>query len=407
MAKEQIVKRAVEGVSRAKEFCSDVEFSPEDASRTELEFLAEVVEQAIAAGATTINIPDTVGYAMPEQYGACFEYLRRHVRGIERVVLSAHCHDDLGFAVANSLAAVKAGARQVECTINGIGERAGNAALEEVVMALVTRADYFDATSRINTRRLHPVSRLVSGITGSVVQPNKAIVGENAFAHEAGIHQHGVLQNRATYEIIRPEDVGLDRNRLVLGKHSGRHAFRERVAHLGYHLDEPSIEKLFEQFKALADKKKHVFDADIEALATAIDARQRGVWTIRGMQITTGTRSIPTASVELDHRDGQHVREAAVGDGPVDAVFKALAGATGVSPVLLQYRVRSVTDGEDAQGEVTVDAEHDGHRFHGRAVSTDILEASAHAFLDVINRIERVTRSSVIPEVVPMQEQPA
>jgi len=402
MAKETIVKRAVEGVSRAKEFCGDVEFSPEDASRTELEFLAEVVERAIEAGATTINIPDTVGYAVPHQYAACFEYLRKNVRGINSVVLSAHCHDDLGLAVANSLAAVAAAARQVECTINGIGERAGNAALEEIVMALATRGDFFGARSTINTRRLHPLSRLVTGVTGSVVQANKAIVGENAFAHEAGIHQHGVLQNRETYEIMRPEDVGLDRNKLVLGKHSGRHAFRERVAHLGFRMTDPEVETLFEQFKALADKKKHVFDADIEALATASDVKRRGVWTIRGMQITTGTKSIPTASIELEHRDGQSIREAAVGDGPIDAVFKALGSATGVSPVLLHYRVRSVTDGEDAQGEVTLDAEHDGRRFHGRAVSTDIIEASAHAYLDIINRIERVGRTS---EASAMQEQ--
>jgi 2-isopropylmalate synthase len=409
MAKEAIVKRAVEGVSRAKEFCSDVEFSPEDASRTELDFLTEVVERAIEAGATTINIPDTVGYAVPHQYAACFEHLRKHVRGIERVVLSAHCHDDLGLAVANSLAAIAAGARQVECTINGIGERAGNAALEEIVMALATRGDFFGATSSINRRRLHPLSRLVTSVTGSVVQANKAIVGENAFAHEAGIHQHGMLQNRETYEIMRPEDIGLDRNRLVLGKHSGRHAFRERVTHLGFRLNEPELETLFEQFKALADKKKHVFDADIEALATASDAKRRGVWTIRGMQITTGTKSIPTAAIELEHRDGHCIREAAVGDGPIDAVFKALGGATGVSPVLLHYRVRSVTDGEDAQGEVTLDAEHDGRRFHGRAVSTDIIEASANAYLDIINRIERVSRSTDAPppEATAMQEQPA
>jgi len=404
MAKETIVKRAVEGVSRAKEFCGDVEFSPEDASRTELEFLAEVVERAIEAGATTINIPDTVGYAVPHQYAACFEYLREHVRGIDRVVLSAHCHDDLGLAVANSLAAVAAGARQVECTINGIGERAGNAALEEIVMALATRGDFFGARSTINTRRIHPLSRLVTGVTGSVVQANKAIVGENAFAHEAGIHQHGVLQNRETYEIMRPEDVGLDRNRLVLGKHSGRHAFRDRVAHLGFRMSDPEVETLFEQFKALADKKKHVFDADIEALATASDVRRRGVWTIRGMQITTGTKSIPTAAIELEHRDGQCIREAAVGDGPIDAVFKALGIATGISPVLLHYRVRSVTDGEDAQGEVTLDAEHDGRRIHGRAISTDIIEASANAYLDIINRIDRVVRNN---ETSAMQEQTA
>ena len=393
MAKEQIVARAVEGVSRARDHCGDVEFSPEDASRTELEFLAEVVERAIEAGATTINIPDTVGYAVPSEYAECFAYLRKHVRGIDRVVLSTHCHNDLGLAVANSLAAVAAGARQIECTINGIGERAGNAALEEVVMALTTRANHYGVTTGIQTRRLHPVSRLVSSVTGSAVQANKAIVGENAFAHEAGIHQHGVLQHRDTYEIMRPEDVGLDRNKLVLGKHSGRHAFRQRVEHLGLHLDDSAIESLFESFKALADRKKHVFDADIEALAIAADARHRGRWMLRGMQLTTGSQSIPTASVVLETGDGGEHREAAVGDGPVDAVFKALVNATGLAPTLLRYRVRSVTDGQDAQGEVTLDADHDGRRYHGRAVSTDIIEASALAFLDVLNRIERVGRT--------------
>jgi 2-isopropylmalate synthase len=314
------------------------------------------------------------------------------VRGIERVVLSAHCHDDLGLAVANSLAAVRAGARQVECTINGIGERAGNAALEEVVMALATRREFFGVGTRVNTKRIFPLSRLVCGITGANVQPNKAIVGENAFAHEAGIHQHGVLQHRETYEIIRPEDVGIDRNRLVLGKHSGRHALRERVAHLGFTLDDAAIEKLFEDFKALADKKKYVYDADVEALASAAIGERRGAWSIRGMQITTGTNSIPTASIVLSHVNGQEIREAAVGDGPVDAVFKALTAATGIEPKLLQYRVRSVTDGEDAQGEVSIDAESEGRRYHGRAVHTDIIQASAEAFLDVVNRLERASK---------------
>ena len=395
MAKQEIVRRAVEAVSRAKEFCADVEFSPEDAARTEPDFLAEVVEAAIGAGATTLNIPDTVGYAVPEQYRATFAHLIRHVRGAERVTFSTHCHDDLGMAVANSLAGVQGGARQIECTVNGIGERAGNAALEEIVMALHTRREFFGVTTGINTRRLYPLSRLVSSVTGSVVQPNKAIVGDNAFAHEAGIHQHGVLQHASTYEIMRPEEVGVDRTRLVLGKHSGRHAFRERIEHLGLRLDEDALNRAFDAFKALADKKKQVFDADIEAIALSTDSGPAGGWTLREMQITTGTGTLPTASVHLEHSDGRRVRQAAVGDGPVDAVFKALQQATEALPVVRSYRVRSVTDGEDAQGEVVIDAEWEGHRHHGRAVSTDIVEASAHAFLDIINRMDRVSRAAV------------
>ncbi|MBC8108416.1 MAG: 2-isopropylmalate synthase [Anaerolineae bacterium] len=394
MDKDQIVRRAVEGVSHARQFTADVEFSAEDASRTEPEFLAEIVEKVIAAGATTINIPDTVGYAMPEQYAASFEYLRKNVRGIERIVLSAHCHDDLGLAVANSLAAVRAGARQVECTINGIGERAGNAALEEIVMAIATRGDYFGAVrTGVKTQRIVPVSRLICAVTGSTLPTNKAIVGENAFAHEAGIHQHGVMENRQTYEIIKPEDVGLDRNRLVLGKHSGRHALHQRIAHLGFDLGEESLERLFNDFKALADKKKHVYDADLEALASALMGQHGGEWSIRGLQMTIGTNSIPTASVCLAHRSGKEVRHAAVGDGPVDAVFKALMIATRVRLELKQYRVRSVTDGQDAQGEVAIDVEHEGQRYHGRAVNTDIIQASAEALLDVINRITRVAQN--------------
>jgi 2-isopropylmalate synthase len=394
MAKAEIVRQIREGVSRAREYCSDVEFSPEDASRTEWDFLVEVAEAAIAAGATTINIPDTVGYAMPEQYGALFEYLRAHVRGIDGIVLSAHCHDDLGLAVANSLAAIRAGARQIECTINGIGERAGNCALEEVVMAVATRADYFHLSSNINSRRLNPVSRLVASVTGSTVPSNKAVVGDNAFAHEAGIHQHGILCHRTTYEIMRPEDVGLDHNRLVLGKHSGRHAFRDRVEHLGIRLDDAALEKAFAEFKSLADKKKRVYDADVEAIAISAGSLHEAVWELRALQFTGGTGSIPTASVELEHRDGGRVLEAAVGDGPVDAVFKALQAACGRTPTLHRYRVRSVTEGEDAQGEVVLEVEHDGRRHHGRGVSTDIVEASARAFLDALNRIEKHTQAS-------------
>lgn len=261
-------------------------------------------------------------------------------------------------------------------------------------MALRTRGEYFGVTTRVDSRRLHPLSRLVSSVTGSLVQPNKAIVGDNAFAHEAGIHQHGVLQHRETYEIIRAEDVGVDRNRLVLGKHSGRHAFRERIEHLGLRLDDEALNQAFGAFKSLADKKKQIYDADIEAIALST-SQMPSSWTLREMQITTGTGAIPTATVELEHADGRRTREAAVGDGPVDAVFKALQHATEIAPVVRSYRVRSVTDGEDAQGEVVIDAECDGHRHHGRAVNTDIVQASAYAFLDIINRIERVSQSAM------------
>lgn len=391
MAKEEIVRRAVEGVKLAKGYTDDVEFSPEDAARTELDFLAEVVERAIEAGATTINIPDTVGYAVPSQYGGAFAYLKQHVRGIDGVVLSAHTHDDLGLAVANSLAALAAGARQVECTINGIGERAGNCALEEVVMAVRTRGDFFKLTSNIVSRKLYHTSRLVSHVTGIQVQRNKAIVGQNAFAHEAGIHQDGMLKERSTYEIMNPEDVGLPQTELVLGKHSGRHALRQRVEDLGYHLDDEQLQRLFDAFKVLADRKKNIYDADIEALAEEqirdASGATRAAWTLEAMTCNAGSGTIPSAAVCLWHQDGTMIRDASVGDGPVDAVFKAIERITGTEVTLRDYRVRSVTVGEDALGEAQVEAEYEGKTLNGRAVSTDIIEASALAFLQVINRI--------------------
>src|SRR5262245_18398725 len=282
MAKDEIVRRAVEGVKRARDYVDDVEFSPEDAARTELDFLAEVVERAVEAGATTVNIPDTVGYAVPGQYAAAIRHLKQHVRGIDKVVISVHCHDDLGLAVANSLAALKEGARQVECTINGIGERAGNCALEEVVMAVRTRGDYFNLRTTINTRLLYPTSRKLSLVTGLQVQRNKAIVGQNAFAHEAGIHQDGMLKERSTYEIMRPEDVGITRTDLVLGKHSGRHALRQRIADLGYHLSDEQLQRVFEAFKVLADRKTVIYDADIEALAEAQIHTGPALWVLEG-----------------------------------------------------------------------------------------------------------------------------
>lgn len=393
MAKEEIVRRAVEGVERARRYCQDVEFSPEDAARTELDFLAEVVEKAVAAGATTINIPDTVGYAVPSQYAAAIRHLKQHVRGIDKVILSVHCHNDLGLAVANSLAALTEGARQVECTINGLGERAGNCALEEVVMAVKTRADYFHIETTVNTRRLCPISRLVSRTTGIQVQRNKAIVGQNAFAHEAGIHQDGMLKERRTYEIMKPEDVGLARTELVLGKHSGRHALREKVRDLGFHIDEDQLQQVFDAFKVLADRKKTIYDADIEALVEKLLHAEDQVhdgpaeWTLDSFHTSAGTGTLPVGAVCLQNRDGRKVQDAACGDGPVDAIFQTIERITGVNVTLRDFQVRSVTVGEDAQGEVQVEAEHEGRVYRGRGISTDIIEASAQAFLEVVNRI--------------------
>jgi len=386
MAKEEIVRRAVDSVRRARGYCDDIEFSPEDAARTELEFLAEVVEKAIDAGATTLNIPDTVGYAVPEQYAAAIRYLKQNVRGIDKIVLSVHCHNDLGLAVANSLAALKEGARQVECTINGLGERAGNCALEEIVMAVRTRNEYYGLDVGVNTKRLWPTSRLVSRVTGIHVQRNKAIVGQNAFAHEAGIHQDGMLKHANTYEIMRPEDVGVLRTELILGKHSGRHALNQRVRDLGYHLDDTQLQKLFENFKGLADRKKTIYDADVEALAEAVLHTGPAVWTLEAVTCNGGSGTVPCAAVVLWHKDGTIHRDACTGDGPIDAVFKTIERISGVYVKLRQFSVVNVTEDEDAQGEAQVEAECNGRVLRGRAVSTDIIEASALAYLQVINR---------------------
>jgi 2-isopropylmalate synthase len=389
MAREEVLKTAVEGVKMAREYFDDVEFSPEDAARTERDYLAEVVEAAIEAGATTVNIPDTVGYTVPGEFYEVFRYLKENVRGIDGIRLSVHCHDDLGLAVANSVSAVQAGARQVECTINGIGERAGNCSLEEIVMALKTREDFFGVATQIDTTKLYPTSRIVSNITGLRPPRNKAIVGENAFAHEAGIHQDGMLKNRTTYEIMRPEDVGMARTNLVLGKHSGRHAFRERVEHLGFKLDDVELNRCFEEFKILADRKKDMFDRDIEAIIMNVDATKAGPWSIAELHITAGTGSIAAAALRLEHADGQEISEAGVGDGPVAAAFGALERATGIDLELKNFEVQGVTTGEDAQGEVTVTVEYEGQSYRGHAVSTDIVESAALAYLEVINRILR------------------
>jgi 2-isopropylmalate synthase len=386
MERPEILKRAVESVQHAKQYCDNIEFSPEDAVRTELDFLSEVVEKAIDAGATTVNIPDTVGYATPRHYFDVISYLRKNVSNIDRAVISSHCHNDLGLAVANSLAAVEAGARQVECTINGLGERAGNAALEEVVMALRTRHDYYGLSTRINTQRLFAVSRLVSSITGMLVQRNKAIVGQNAFAHEAGIHQHGMLQNRNTYEIMRPEDVGFQGTNLVLGKHSGRHAFRDRVAALGFKLDEAAQEQAFNDFIALADKKKDVYDADITALIEDRMTDMPAQWKLISFHTLAGRGVTPTATITLQKGDEPPVCDAATGDGPIDAVFKTLERIVGISAKLENYTVRSLTGGTEAQGEVMVELRHGDLLYHGKAISTDIIEASTLAYLRALNK---------------------
>ena len=387
MAKNEILKAAVEGVRYAKSLCADVEFSPDDASRTELEFLAEVVSAVIEAGATTVNCPDTVGYTTPIEYAELFGYLKQHVKGIENVVLSVHCHDDLGMAVANSLSAVHAGARQVECTINGIGERAGNCSLEEVAMALKTREGFYGLHTGIQTTRLYPTSRLLSTITGMMVPRNKAIVGENAFAHESGIHQHGMLKHHSTYEIMRPQDVGLSRTNLVLGKHSGRHALRDRIKDLGYELSEADLNRVFTDFKALADKKKELFDGDIEALVLRAGEHAEGPWALEALWTSATSGAIASAVVRLAHKDGRVVEQGATGDGPVDSAFKAIESVTGTAVKLRSYEVRSVTEGEDAQGEAIVNVLYNERSYRGAALHTNIIEASAHAFLEAINQI--------------------
>ncbi len=389
MAKEEIIRSAVGAIRLARELCADVEFSPEDASRTELPYLAEVVTAAIDAGATTINIPDTVGYSVPAEFDKLFRYLREHVQGIENVTLSVHCHNDLGMAVANSLAAVSAGARQIECTINGIGERAGNCSLEEVVMALRTRAEFFGLETGVETTRLYPASRLVSSITGMQVPRNKAIVGENAFAHEAGIHQHGMLQHHSTYEIMRPADVGISRSNLVLGKHSGRHAFRDRVRDLGFVLDEFETNRAFQEFKKLADKKKEMYDGDIEAIILNVDSTSAGPWTLQSLDVRSGTDRIASATVTLQHEDGSSQNKTANGDGPVEAVFNAIEQATGVPLILKDFAIHSATAGDDAQGEATITVEYNGQSYRGHGTSTDIVEAGSRAYLEVSNRILR------------------
>jgi len=387
MEPEDVLKRAVEMVSYAKSLCPEVEFSPEDASRSQPEFLYQVLEEVIRAGADVLNIPDTVGYSTPDEFGALIRGIQKNVKGIDNVVISVHCHNDLGLAVANSLAAIENGARQIECTVNGLGERAGNAALEELVMALRTRKDYFHLQTNIVTEQIYRTSSLVSSLTGVHVQPNKAVVGANAFAHESGIHQHGVLSNRETYEIMTPESIGLKKSQMVLGKHSGRHAFEERLQELGFsHLTKEEMNEAFEKFKDLADKKKYVMDSDIEALISTELVQIPEMVQLEYYHISSGNSHIATATVRIS-REGEAVEEAACGDGPIDAIFHAVERATGLEVTLKDYRIRAITSGKDALGEGTVKVEKDGKSYVGRGISTDIIEASVKAYINAINKM--------------------
>ena len=395
---DQIVEISVKGVQRARGHVDDVEFSPEDGSRTDLDDLVTITKAVIEAGATTINIPDTVGYATPEEYGRIFSYVRERVPEIEAkgIVLSSHCHNELGLAVANSLAAVQNGCRQVECTVNGIGERAGNASLEEIVMALKTRGDYYKSfLTGVDTTKIYHTSRMVSNMTGLAVQRNKAVVGENAFAHEAGIHQDGLLKHRDTYEIMDPRDIGVPESKLVLGKHSGRHALADRLEQLGYRLDGDALQLVYDKFKELADKKKDVYDEDIEAIVDAMLESAHELWGLSRLQVTCGSDTMDTATVVLRDSNGEEITTAAVGNGPIYAIYTAIRNITQIPVTLLDYQTRSVTGGKDAQGEVTVTVDHSGRRVRGRGLSTDVIEASALAFVHAINRIRTIEKRTV------------
>jgi 2-isopropylmalate synthase len=388
MSPDQVVEQAIFAVKRARQHCDDVEFSPEDAGRSEIDFLCRILEAVIDAGARTINIPDTVGYAVPHQFGSLIAQLRERIPNADKAVFSVHCHNDLGLAVANSLAAVQHGARQVECTINGLGERAGNAALEEIAMTVRTRQDYFDCDTRLDTTQIVNCSRLVSGITGFPVQPNKAIVGANAFAHESGIHQDGVLKHRETYEIMRAQDVGWQQNRMVLGKHSGRNAFRARLEELGVQL--ATVEELneaFRRFKDLADKKHEIFDEDLQALVTdttLTSANER--IKLVSMRVCSETGETPRADLVLSV-DGEEEPGTAIGGGPVDACFRAIESIANSGATLKLYSVNAITSGTDAQGEVTVRLERAGRIVNGAGADTDIVIASAKAYINAVNKI--------------------
>ncbi|MEW6351118.1 MAG: 2-isopropylmalate synthase [Thermodesulfobacteriota bacterium] len=391
MSRQEALDNAVKAVSMARSLCDWVEFSCEDATRSDRDFLCQVIQEAVNAGAGTINIPDTVGYSYPEEMAGLVALVKERVKGIERCVISVHCHNDLGLAVANSIAALKAGARQVECTINGLGERAGNAALEEIAMVLKTRADVFNLHTGLRTQHIFPTSRMVSTITGIPVQPNKAIVGANAFAHESGIHQHGVIQERTTYEIMDPQSLGISQSSLVLGKHSGRHAFRERAKSLGFHLTDEELNRAFKRFKDLADNKKNVFDEDIEAIIAEEVLRTPETYRLLSVTIMSGTDVVPTATVRMEI-DGQVFHDAQLGNGPVDAAYNAIIKLTGRNPKLLRFSIGSVTGGTDALGEATIRLEENGKVATGRGAHEDILVASAKAMVNALNRLDYLIR---------------
>lgn len=385
--REEILEASRDMVARAKRYCEDIEFSPMDASRTEPSYIYCILEAVIDAGATTVNIPDTVGYAVPGEYGDLIDGIRRNVKNIGKAVISVHCHDDLGLAVANSLEAVRRGARQVECTVNGIGERAGNASLEEIVMGLKTRKDFFDLATGVDSTQIYKVSRLVSDLTGFPVQPNKAIVGSNAFRHMSGIHQDGVIKKAQTYEIMDPRDVGIPASSLVLGKLSGKHGFSERLAEMGYALSEEALNRAFQDFKDLASKKKEVNDRDLESIVAQESRSVREAYRLEHVAVWCGDHSIPTATVRLVGPDGQTLADAALGSGPVDAVYKAINRIVKVPNRLTEFTVKSVTEGIDAMGEVLIRIESEGVTYTGRGAATDIIVAAAKAYMNALNRL--------------------
>jgi 2-isopropylmalate synthase len=389
-----VLQLAVDTVKRAKSYTDDVEFSPMDASRTDTAFLLEILEAAIDAGAVIVNIPDTVGYATPDEFGELIHRIRNEVPNIDRAVISVHCHDDLGLSVSNSLVAVQAGARQVECTINGIGERAGNASLEEIVMALHTRKDRYDVQTRLRTDLIYPTSRMVSRITGMIVQPNKAVVGANAFAHESGIHQDGVLKDKRTYEIMTPESVGRTESTLVLGKLSGRHALRDRLKRLGYDLAEEDLNRVFERFKALADRKRDIYDEDLEAIVEDEVFRVTERFKLTYLNVSCGSVTVPTATVKLEI-DGEVHADAGFGNGPVDATFATIAKIANTDAKLNRFSISAITGGSDAQGEVTVRLESNGHIVLGQGTHPDIIMASARAYVNALNRLEYRKRTPI------------
>ncbi len=388
MNEGQVLERAVAAVRYARKFCDDVEFAAEDAFRSEPDFVCRVFAAAIGAGASTVNFPDTVGYAMPGEFGERVRYIREHTPGMENARLSVHCHNDLGLAAANSLAAIFCGADQVECTINGLGERAGNASLEEIVMGLRVRPDYFRADTRVDSTQIYAASRLVAQVTGVKIPPNKAVVGDNAFAHEAGIHQHGVLTKRETYEIMTPESIGIPHSRMVLGRHSGRHAFEEHLKELGLNAGPEVFEKIFGEFKSLADKKKTVSDRDIEALVMDNTASVPETWSLDHWAVNTGSALGASGVIRLRHKDGRFEKLVSMGDGPIDSIFKAINQITGREPELELYEIGAITDGSSSQGETMVKIALGGRRWNGRGVSTDVVESSIKAYLSAINAME-------------------